>query len=260
MAAASLRWYKPLMRRGGRIVVVVLFVGALALTLLLFPQPLFAYSFDYGRFRIWSDRPIDPAIVHVLRDAERRLQRSELDDPDAEFRIFFCNEPWRLWLFTRSAAVGGSADTLLSRNIYLRESDVAANRLIPPEGALADAEVRPLAYFIAHEATHVTQSRTFGRLMEWRYPDWLTEGHADFVAKGGAFDVAENRRLLIAGDPRLDYTASGLYRGYHLMFAHLVEEQGRPIRSLFEDPPDAAAVLRSLRQRPTSLPPNPQTG
>lgn len=143
---------------------------------------------------------------------------------------------------------------MLSRNIYLREADIAANRLIPPGGVLADAEVRPLAYFIAHEAAHVIQSRTFGRLMEWRYPDWLTEGHADHVGKGGQFDVAENRRLLAIGDPRLDPAVSGLYRRYHLMVAHLAGEEGRSIRSLFDNPPDETTVLRSLLRQRIALP------
>lgn len=224
----------------------LLALAAPTVGVLVFPQPLFAHSTVHGQYRVWSDRPIDPAIAAVLDDATRRLRTSELFDPAAEFRIFICNEPWRLWLFSRSTAVGGSADPLFSRNIYLREADIAANRLIPPTGVLADADVRPLSYFIAHEATHVMQSRAFGRLMEWRFPDWLTEGYADWVGKSGQFDFAENRRLLARGDPRLDHARSGLYRRYHLMVAFLIERQGRSARELFDQPPEEAAVVRSL--------------
>ena len=139
------------------------------------------------------------------------------------------------------------ADNWLTRNIYLREADVAANRLIPPHGRLADADVRPLSYFIAHEATHIMQSRTFGRLMKFRSPAWLIEGHADFVGKAGAFDFEENRRLLREGDARLDHARSGLYRGYHLMVAMLIEKDGYTIRRLFADPPHEADVMRALQ-------------
>jgi len=218
-----------------------LLIGATG-ALILFPQPLFAYSMTHGQFQIWSDRPIDPRMAVVLDDARRRIEMSELYDPDATFRIFLCNEPWRLLLLARSSQVGGSADTLLTGNIYLREADIAANRIVPPEGELADAETRPLSYFIAHEATHVMQSRAFGGLLEVRYPDWLTEGYADHIGKGRSFDLNENARLMRDGDPRLDYARSGLYRRYHLLVAFLMEREGQTIRALFENPPDRSQV------------------
>ncbi len=221
---------------------------ALVLAVLIFPRPLFGYSMEHGNYRVRSDRPIVPAIAGVLDDATRRLSTSELYDPNVTFDLFICNEPWRLWLYSQSfnASIGAVTDNWLTRNIYLREADVASNRLIPPRGRLADADVRPLSYFIAHEATHVMQSRTFGRLMKFRYPKWLIEGYADFVAKAGSFDFEENRRLLQEGDPRLDYARSGLYRGYHLMVAMLIEKEHHRIRELFSDPPNEDDVIRAL--------------
>src|SRR3546814_3972410 len=88
--------------------------------------------------------------------------------------------------------VGGVADTLLTQNIYLREADIGANRIVPPRGTLADADQRSLSYFVAHEATHIVQSRALGRLLKW-HPEWLVEGYADYVAKAGDFDFEENR-------------------------------------------------------------------
>ncbi|MBA2622507.1 MAG: hypothetical protein H0U88_02635 [Chthoniobacterales bacterium] len=82
--------------------------------------------------------------------------------------------------------------------------------------------------------------------MRFRYPKWLIEGYADFVAKAGSFDFEGNRRLLQEGDPRLDYARSGLYRGYHLVVAMLIEKDGYTIRRLFADPPPKADVMRAL--------------
>jgi hypothetical protein len=239
------------MRLAKRASATVLVLLGLGLGLLLFPRPLFAYAMGHGNYRVRSDRPIDPAMASVLDDATRRLNTSELHDPHVTFDIFICNEPWRMWLYSQSfnASVGAVSDNWLTRNIYLRESDIAANRLIPPHGRLADADVRPLSYFIAHEATHVMQSRTFGRMMKFRYPKWLIEGYADFVAKGGSFDFEENRRLLQEDDPRLDYARSGLYRRYHLMVAMLIEKDGYTIRRLFANPPQEADVIRAIRER-----------
>jgi hypothetical protein len=239
---------RRLKKWGKRLAAGFVLAGALYVALLSHPKPLFNYWLTYGRFSVWSDRPIDPAMVGVLDDAARRLATSELHDPRAEFRIFICNDGWRLRLLARDASIGGSADTLVSRNIYLREADIAANRIVPPHGRLADADERPLSYFIAHEATHVMQSRAFGRWLRLRYPRWLVEGHADLVAKAGDFDIAENRRLLRAGDARLDPGRSGLYRGYHLMVASLLGS-GRTIRQLFADPPSGAAASEAAEGR-----------
>jgi hypothetical protein len=223
----------------GLLLAVVAGLGAFA-----FPQPMFAYTFEHRNYEIWSDRPIDPAITQVLDDATRRLETSRFYDPNKPIRLFFCNEGWRMRLYT--GAVGGVADTLLTRNIYLRQADIPGNRIIPPHGRLADAAERPLSYFIAHEATHIMQSRAFGRLLNLRYPTWLIKGHADSVAKAGDFDFDENRRLLKQADRRLDYEKSGLYRRYHLMVALLVDKRDRPIRGLFADPPAKEDVVQEL--------------
>ncbi|MDB5394536.1 MAG: peptidase superfamily domain protein [Rhodospirillales bacterium] len=53
---------------------------------------------------------------------------------------------------------------------------------------IADAEDRLLSYFIAHEAAHAMQSRAFGYLFGLGYPEWLNEGYADYVGKGGDFN------------------------------------------------------------------------
>lgn len=229
-------------------------IGVLALLIaivagpLLYPDPLFAHAARYGAFDIRSDRPIDPGMARVVADAERRLRTSELFQPDDRFRIYICNDSWRLLLFTRSTQVGGTADPL-TRNIYLREVDIPHNRLIGPDGEIADAEVRPLSYFIAHEAAHVLEGRRFGRWAALRAPKWLSDGLADMIGKGGDFDIAENRASLLAGDPEMteERARVGLYRRYHLMVAALIQEQGRTPADLYAAPPPESVALAAAR-------------
>jgi hypothetical protein len=235
-----------------RLVKLLLVLAALYVAVLAFPQPNFNHRMTYGQYEVLSDRPIPPQIRQVLDDVTRSLERSELYSPGERFRIFFCNEDWRMALYSQhfSSAPGGVADGWLTRNVYIRRSDIAANRLFAPQGRLADAEARPLSYFIAHELAHVLQSRAFGRFMALRHPRWLREGYADYVGKGGAFDLEANRRLLIAGDPALDPGRSGLHRGYHLLVAWLVDRDGRSIRDVYRDPPGEAALLARVRSAP----------
>ena len=108
--------------------------------------------------------------------------------------------------------VGGITYSWLSPNAYIRASKIAEDRIISPNGEpIADVEDRPLPYFIAHGATHLMQARTFGRLFGLRYPDWLNEGYADYVEKGGDFDFDENLSLLRADSPVVGYVRSGRY-------------------------------------------------
>lgn len=217
-------------------------------SLQLQPAPLFAHSIRHAQFVVHSDKPLDAGWEVVLSDVQRRLATSELYDADAEFRIFVCNESWRLWLLTRSTDVGGFVDTFATRNIYIREAIAAENRIVPPRETLADADVRPLSYFIAHEGVHVMQSRTFGRAVSLTSPKWLVEGYADYVAKAGDFHFEDNRQRLIDGNPLLSehYARRGLYRRYQLMVEHSFRASGFSVIQLFDDPPTESDVLYGL--------------
>jgi hypothetical protein len=228
----------------------LLAVGAIPaiLMVLAFPQPLFAHQMTYGRYHLWSDRPIDAAAARgVLDDAQRRIARSEFYSPDQSFRVFICNDNWRLALYSQrlSGAMGGVADGWLTRNIYLREADIPTNRLIPPSRK-ADMTGRTLAYYVAHEATHVMESRALGRLAAVQYPVWMMEGYADYVGKAGAFDVAQNLAALKAGAPEMDPKASGLYRRYHLAVAYELDHRGLSAQQMFESKVSEGAVIAAL--------------
>ncbi|MBS0335135.1 MAG: hypothetical protein JSS35_20395 [Proteobacteria bacterium] len=225
--------------------------AALILAAICLPQPLFAHHLRRGQVDLWSDRPIPPQARAVLDEAQRRIARSPLWSAEQRFRIFICNDNWRLALYSLrfSGRMAGATDTLFTGNVYMRESDLAANRLIPasPGADLAD---RPLAYYLAHEMTHTLEMRAFGRAPGRRYPHWLVEGYADYVGKAGAFDYAANLAALRVGDPAMDWERSGLYRVYHLYAAHYLDRLGLGVRQLFAAPPsEARARSETLADR-----------
>lgn len=226
---------------------VLLAVYALAAA---FPKPLFAYRYSYENYRVWSDQPIPDEMAGVLDDVTRRLRTSSLHERDTPVEIFFCNEPWRLWFYGRrfNAGMGGGADVWLTRQVFIRASDIPSNRIHTPNGrALADAAQRPLSYYIAHEITHNDVSRRFGRTVMLRYPDWLLEGYADYVGKGGDFDFEENRALFALGAAALDRDRSGLYREFHLKVAYLLDKKGWTLDQVFANPPAEDELDARLR-------------
>ena len=215
-----------------------------------FPKPMFEYRSSYQNYRVWSDRPIPDEITAVLDDVTRRLRSSSLHDRDRPVEIFFCNESWRLWFYGRAfhARMGGATDVWVTRQVFIRASDIAANRIHSPTARpIADAEQRPLSYFIAHEITHADVSRRFGRTVMLRYPQWLLEGYADYVGKAGDFDFEENRALFAAGKSALDHGRSGLYREFHLKVAYLLDKKGWTLEQVSENPPSEEELDARLR-------------
>lgn len=230
----------------------VFFVLLLAyLVLAANPEPMFKFRTTYQNYHVWSDRPIPAGITGVLDDVTRRWRTSALYDSRTPVNIFFCNEPWRLWFYDGrfDASVGGTAGGIVVENVFIRASDIAANRIYPPgPGPIADADQRPLSYFIAHEVTHSDVTRRFGRLSAFRYPKWLFEGYADYVGKGGEFDFDQNHRQFMAGDRALNFASSGLYREFHLKTAYLLDKKKRTLFQAFADPPGEAQMDSWLRE------------
>lgn len=251
---------RPAIRPGRAIAVFLktclaglLAAATLYVVICAFPEPAFAYRSSYQNYHVWSDRPIPGEITDVLDDVTRRLRTSSLHERAVPVEIFFCNDDWRLWLYGRHfhARMGGAADVWLTRQVFIRASDIPANRILPPEGRpLADADQRPLSYFIAHEITHVDVSRAFGRTVMLRYPRWLLEGYADYVGKAGDFDFDANRDLFALGTWALDHDRSGLYREFHLKVAYLLDRKGWTLQQVFANPPDEQELDARLRAAP----------
>lgn len=221
--------------------------------MLLYPQPMFGYQTVYGIYHVWSDQPIPPQIRSVLDDVTRRLQTSAVHDALLPVEIFICNAPWRMWLYGMvfNTRYGGETDVWVTRHVIIRASDIPNNRIIAPgPGPIADAQHRPLSYFIAHEITHADMSRRLGRTVFLRYPKWLVEGYPDYVGKGGDFDFDAHRTQFMAGARELDPDRSGLYLGYHLRVAYLLDKKHWTPDEIFAHPPDEAELDAGLRALP----------
>ena len=242
--------YIKLLVRSIALIALVLGLTVLAyLGMVAFPQTMFSNHTTYQNYEVWSDRIIPPQINQVLDDATRRLHTSNLYEPNQKINIFFCNDSWRLLIHALDDQSAANTDVWLTHNIYVRESDIAANRFYAPDSKpIPDVIHRPLSYVIAHEGTHVIECLQFDRPLKLKYPHWLIEGYADYVAKAGDFDFDENRELLKIDSPLLDLQKSGLYRRFHLEVAYLIDKKGLTARQIFANPPqesDLLAVLRS---------------
>jgi hypothetical protein len=223
-------------------------LSVLYLGLLAYPQPLFAYELTHAGITVHATTPIPDAMRATLERTRTRLDRSSLYDPSKPSHVFICEPRWLFALFARqNYSVGGVADAFVGQHVFLRESDMTADRLISPAGRPVSAD-RPLAYFIAHELMHVAHVRTVGRWQYGRLPQWVDDGLADYVARD--IDFAAALRGFKEGARELDPRRSGLYIRYQLMVAYLIDKRGADVRALLQNPPHREEVERAVADLP----------
>lgn len=232
----------------------LLVLGLSYIGILLFPTILFAHKVEYRQCVVYSDSSIDSNIAKVIDSALTRMSKSELYDASQQFRLFICNDLWRFGFFTQGSTLAGAvAQYDFTRDIFFRPCDIPNNKIKPAKAwyfsnrpfAFKD---RPLAYYFAHEMTHIMQSRYTGR-GSWKYPVWLTEGYADYVGKSEDFNVQENLRLWHNKAPELD-PSKGLYRLYHLKIYYLLDIKGKTIKELYKDVPSDSVLTKEIWNLP----------
>jgi hypothetical protein len=192
-----------------------------------YPEPFFANHTELGRLSLYSDRPFDAARGRaILADVDARLATSPIDD-QRQHAIFVANSPWREALFFNLAyGAAGVNHSPLSRNVFLRHSDIDSDTVFGRSGRAATPP-RTLAYYCAHELAHSLTGEHLGpgRLWNAELPQWVREGYADYVGMGGRVDIDDLYRRYRAGDPALDYRKSGLYSRFRLLTAFVLERE-----------------------------------
>ena len=105
------------------------------LVLLAYPQPLFAYEMEHAGITVYSTAPIPDAMRTTLDRVRMRINRSPLIDGTERQQVFICHAPWVFALFARNHyRVAGVANAFVGQRVFLRESDMAGDRLIGPSG------------------------------------------------------------------------------------------------------------------------------
>lgn len=216
------------------------------LTLVIHPQPLFAYSARQANIVVHTRAPLPPEAGLLLADVVSRVSRSPLYDPARVHHVFLCDTPGlfgflALWQYK----VGGVSQTMLNGNVLIRPFSIERNAVVGRNGQDKHGE-RTLAYFIAHEVTHAMSADRIGR---WRFRQlaaFQKEGYADVVGFGRPLDLAREREALIADAPEMSPRRSGLYKRYELLVKYLMERRGFTVDQLLAQPLKQADVEAEL--------------
>ena len=170
----------------------------------------------------------------MLELAQAKLTRSPLYSPRDNYAIFICNSDWRrmIFFFARGKACGLTYYPL-SSNVFLSGTAIKENRLISPSGR-SDILGRTLDHFIVHEITHVLTGKFIGGRKLYYLPDWIKEGYAEYIGRGGAFNYDKAVQAFLMGSPDMDIPPSVPYLRYTLIVTYLLEKQQWSLTKLFE--------------------------
>lgn len=217
------RWLKWL---GVAALVPVALAGMVGAAL-AYPQPFFAYQAERGRLSLHSDRPFDSVMAQaLLAQIDARLKTSPIDD-GAPSAIYVASADWRQRLFMNIAyGAGGVNFYPWTRNVFLRTADIDHNRLFGRSGK-PTAPPRTFVYYAAHEIGHSLTGKRQGaaRLWNWRLPQWVREGYADYVGLGGDVDVDALYARYRAHDREMDWAKSGQYTTFRLLAAYFLTRE-----------------------------------
>lgn len=208
-------------------------IVAVAVTLLAFPQPLFAHSMTHGQLELWSDTPFDESQARrLLAETTERINASPLPLDGATHRIFITNTEWRRRLFFLTAPGAGGVNYYPSRNVFIGRAEIAHNRISGNHGLVLPP--RTLVYYMAHEIGHSLVGVRVGAIGNQQLPTWIKEGICDIIGFGGDVDIDELARAFVEDRLEMNYAKSGLYARYRLLVAFMLKREGWSVDQLLK--------------------------
>ena len=224
-------------RRIYKISTTVMSVVAVAYILLItFPQALFAYSADHGKFRVYSREPMGPEIENILDAAEERLRTSPIYDGE-DRRDIYLTGSFGMYAFLSHTAYDAFANSVpFIGNVFISKTDVAADRVFIRRSY---SNSRSLSGVVAHETAHLFIRKRYGTVRSIFLPTWKVEGYCEYVAGDSTIPLDEGIRRWRespADDTGFRYTK------YHLMVKHLLENEKLSVEEMFDRDLDEKAV------------------
>ena len=152
-------------------------------TIVLFPQCLFANKMEYKVFTVYSNEKIDDDIKIVLANAMDLIKKSEINDPAYKYNVILCYNSFYNKIDDKLLGVGRTARATLNNVIVKVRIDPENNLAFP---TFHKACKENLAEVIAHEMIHCLQANKYGILKfnPFKPPEfWKLEGYPEYISK-----------------------------------------------------------------------------
>ncbi len=177
------------------VLILVFFISGL-ITLICFPQSLFANKIEHQKFKVYYVGEIDKDGLKIMLDnAYQLIEHSELHDTKFVFRIFLAHNNF----FNKIEDLQGKGPIARATagNIAVKQPIDIENNLIKSSGSNAN-----LTEIIVHEMVHNLQGNKYGLLnfSPIKHPPmWKLEGYPEYISR---------RNLIKSGDYSLRFEIS----------------------------------------------------
>ena len=220
-----------LLYAGGAVVALTAFIASI----LAWPSPLFAFSLGNGKVVVASDKPLPvDGATQFINACEALLARSPLKATGQHYRVYIANADWRTTLvFVANPDAGGIAYQALGRHVFLSGANFETGELVK-RGYHIKAP-RTLAYYCAHELTHIVIAEHIGMTGLFHLPTWVGEGLPDYVGIEERQSFEQLRAAI--GDHSADLPmmrAYGVYAPYRLLVTYFLEKRGWSVGDLLK--------------------------
>lgn len=153
------------------------------ITIIFFPEPLFAYKHEYKQFNVYSSILIENEIDILLENALILAKSSELYDPNYQFDVFLAHQT--LFNTIDDQFLGHQPTARATdNNIVIKVAiDVKNNLFFPTFYQKCEGN---LTYLLAHEMIHNLQANKYGKLKfnPFNPPEyWKLEGYPEYISR-----------------------------------------------------------------------------
>ncbi len=228
--------------RFGEIFIIILdwtkpaFIGAMIgvcsmSVLSLTPSLFMKHSYEGESIQLLSDRVLADNSAEIISRAQKKIAVSELYRPDMKFKVYLCSQHWKYLLASRFS--------INSKGIYIPFTD----RIILDMQCIAGN--KDLVRCVAHEVTHAMVRNKLG----WRslvMPKWVSEGYAEYVAKGTWSNLDAESKLFQLRSETVDHDDYGQYR---MLVTYALDAWRVPLDDLLRKPPATRKLIFAIQSQ-----------
>jgi hypothetical protein len=166
----------------GTLLMTIVTVSGLV-TIIFFPEPLFADKLEHGQFTVYTNEQTDEHIGVILDNALAFVKKSELYDPAYRWDVFFSYNSVYNQIDDKILGHGPSARAVDNNIVVKVGVDLKRNLFFPTFYHACEGN---LTYLIAHEMMHCLQEHKYGKVKfnPFSPPEmWKLEGYPEYIAR-----------------------------------------------------------------------------
>lgn len=244
-----------------RLFLFLCFLLLMQFLIIAVPYPFFSEKLEYKNYTVYSDAEIDSSFHQTLDNVDKRLEAVEINQPELNHRLFFCQSE-KLFRFFTFISEGDYPQQGFNvpalGNIFISDKFIkklhAAHKGYNEitQYSCSEGNIEEL---ITHEIVHSLTYEMLEYFEDWSLPFWKREGYAEYAANIAVVkkDTLYNlhRRIENLNDDSFWGPTFGKLRHYYqsqILIEYLSEVKGLSFNDIVADDIKETEVLKELKE------------